>query len=47
MHLDRVQGLGDFMELEVVLADDEPPQSAAACGQRHQDVGIPGAVQAQ
>jgi predicted adenylyl cyclase CyaB len=24
VHLDRVQGLGDFMELEVVLADGEP-----------------------
>jgi len=24
IHLDRVQGLGSFMELEVVLADDEP-----------------------
>ena len=23
VHLDRVQGLGDFMELEVVLADDD------------------------
>ena len=23
VHLDRVQGLGDYMELEVVLADDE------------------------
>jgi len=26
VHLDRVQGLGDFMELEVVLADGEPPE---------------------
>ena len=25
VHLDRVQGLGDYMELEVVLADDESP----------------------
>ena len=24
VHLDRVQGLGDYMELEVVLDDDEP-----------------------
>jgi predicted adenylyl cyclase CyaB len=26
VHLDRVQGLGDYMELEVVLADDETPE---------------------
>ncbi len=27
VHLDRVQGLGDYMELEVVLADDETPEA--------------------
>jgi predicted adenylyl cyclase CyaB len=27
VHLDRVQGLGDYMELEVVLADDEAPEA--------------------
>lgn len=27
VHLDRVEGLGDFLELEVGLADDEPAQS--------------------
>jgi len=26
VHLDRVQGLGDYMELEVVLAEDESPE---------------------
>jgi adenylate cyclase len=30
IHLDRVEGLGDFMELEVVLADDEPMQDGVA-----------------
>ena len=27
VHLDRVQGLGDYMELEVVLAEDETPEA--------------------
>jgi adenylate cyclase len=27
IHLDRVQGLGDFLELEVVLADGEPAEA--------------------
>ncbi len=27
IHLDRVEGLGDFMELEVVLADGEPSEA--------------------
>lgn len=27
VHLDRVQGLGEYMELEVVLADDETPEA--------------------
>ena len=26
MHLDRVRGLGDFVELEVVLRDDQPAE---------------------
>lgn len=26
IHIDRVEGLGDFLELEVVLADDEPTE---------------------
>ena len=27
VHLDRVEGLGDFLELEVVLAEDESPDA--------------------
>ncbi len=27
VHLDRVRGLGEFLELEVVLRDGEPPES--------------------
>jgi predicted adenylyl cyclase CyaB len=27
IHLDRVEGLGDFLELEVVLSDDESPEA--------------------
>jgi adenylate cyclase len=30
IHLDRVQGLGDFLELEVVLDDDEPTTNGEA-----------------
>lgn len=29
IHLDRVEGLGDFLELEVVLADSEPAEAGA------------------
>jgi predicted adenylyl cyclase CyaB len=28
IHLDRVEGLGHFLELEVVMEEDEPPDSA-------------------
>ena len=30
IHLDRIEGLGDFMELEVVLADDETLENGVA-----------------
>ena len=30
VHLDRVEGLGDFVELEVVLRDDQDEQAGAA-----------------
>lgn len=30
IHLDRVEGLGDFLELEVVLGDDEPEADGIA-----------------
>lgn len=30
IHLDRVEGLGDFLELEVVLADDQTPEEGVA-----------------
>lgn len=30
VHLDRVEGLGDFLELEVVLRDDEPVEAGVA-----------------
>jgi adenylate cyclase len=30
IHVDRVEGLGDFVELEVVLADDEPAEAGIA-----------------
>ena len=30
IHLDRIEGLGDFMELEVVLGEDEAPEQGLA-----------------
>ena len=30
VHLDRVEGLGDFLELEVVLADNEPNETGVS-----------------
>jgi len=34
VHLDDVEGLGTFVELEVVLGDDEPAESGAAEARR-------------
>ncbi|WP_332880245.1 class IV adenylate cyclase [Oxalobacter vibrioformis] len=34
IHLDRVKGIGDFIELEVVLEDDESPESGIAEARR-------------
>lgn len=33
IHLDRVEGLGEFLELEVVLADGEPAETGEAIAQ--------------
>lgn len=41
VHLDRVEGLGDFMELEVVLADGEPLEKGQEEADRlRKDLGI-------
>jgi adenylate cyclase class IV len=34
VHLDRVEGLGDFLELEVVLAEDETIAGGEAVARR-------------
>ncbi|XP_077196688.1 uncharacterized protein LOC143838755 isoform X2 [Paroedura picta] len=34
VHLDRVEGLGDFMELEVVLEEHQSPQEGALVAQQ-------------
>jgi predicted adenylyl cyclase CyaB len=34
VHLDQVEGLGHFLELEVVLADGEPSEAGVAIAQR-------------
>lgn len=33
VHLDKVDGLGDFVELEVVLRDDQPEQEGQSIAQ--------------
>ncbi|MFT3818780.1 MAG: class IV adenylate cyclase [Rubrivivax sp.] len=41
IHLDRVQSLGDFMELEVVLRDGQPDAEGQAIAERlMQDLGL-------
>ena len=41
VHLDRVEGLGHFLELEVVLVDDEPAeQGIREAGQLMEQLGI-------
>jgi predicted adenylyl cyclase CyaB len=34
VHLDRVEGLGDFLELEVVLAENEPAENGVTIAQQ-------------
>jgi adenylate cyclase class IV len=44
IHLDRVEGLGDFMELEVVLADDQTDADGTAVAEAlMQALGLAGA----
>lgn len=44
IHIDRVDGLGDFMELEVVLADDQPDADGTAVAEAlMQALGLAGA----
>jgi adenylate cyclase class IV len=41
VHLDRVEGLGHFLELEVMLVDDEPPeQGIREAGELMEKLGI-------
>jgi adenylate cyclase class IV len=49
IHLDRVEGLGDFLELEVVLAENESPQSGRdEAGRLLASLGVlPSQLQAQ
>jgi adenylate cyclase class IV len=45
IHLDRVEGLGDFMELEVVLCDDQSVADGEAVAERlMQQLGLAGAL---